>query len=87
MSFPDDLSDILPLLPGTGVTKRLPVFGHIVFVEIKKLQDGTYRLIVFDQYEGKTRKRFGVEGLAAEDEVETAWREFLDERKSIFTHG
>ncbi len=86
MPFPDDLSDILPLLPGTGVTKRVEIFGHIVFAEIKMLQDGRYRLIVYDQYGGKTRRRFGAEDLAAEDEVETAWREFLDERKSIFTH-
>lgn len=87
MSFPDDLSDILPLLPGTGVTKRLPVFGHIVFVEITMLQDVRYRLIVYDQYEGNTRKLFGADGLLAEEEVESKWREFLDERDSIFTHG
>ena len=72
MSFPDDLSDILPLLPGTGVTKRLPVFGHIVFVEIKMLQDRRYRLVVYDQYQGRTRKRFGADGLVTEEEVELA---------------
>lgn len=86
MSFPDDLSDILPLLPGTGITKRLPVFGHIVFVEIKKLPDTKYRLIVYDQHEGKTRKQFRAEGLSTEEEVECRWREFLDKRESIFKH-
>ncbi len=86
MSFPDDLLDILPLLPGTGITKRLPVFGHVVFVDIKMLQDGKYRLVVYDQYEGKTRKRFGAEGLTAEEELESKWREFLDKRESIFKH-
>jgi hypothetical protein len=86
MPFPDDLSDILPLLPGTGVTKRFPVFGHVVFVEIKMLQDGKYRLVVYDQYEGQTTKRFGAEGLVAEEEVESKWREFLDERESTFRH-
>ena len=87
MSFPDDLSDILPLLPGTGITKRFSVFGHTVFVEIKMLQDRTYRLIVYDQYQGATRKRFAGEGLNSEDEVESNWTEFLDRRESIFKHG
>jgi hypothetical protein len=86
MPFPGDLSDLLPLLPGTGVTRRFPVFGHVVFVEIKKLQDGKYRLLVYDQYEGNTRRRFGADGLGTEEEVEILWEEFLNERKSIFTH-
>jgi len=85
MAFPDDLEDILPLLPGTGVTKRLQIFGHSVFVEIKNLQEGKYRLVVYDQYQANTRKRFSAEGLVGEDEVELKWREFLDERESIFT--
>jgi hypothetical protein len=84
MAFPDDLSDILPLLPGTGVTKRLQIFGHAVFAEIKRLQDGKYRLIVYDQYEGQTRKRFVSAGLSTEEELENVWREFLDEQDSIF---
>ena len=86
MPFPDDLSDLLPLPPGTGLTRRLPIFGHVVFVEIKKLQDDTYRLFVYDQHGGETRRRFGADGLVTEEEVEIIWREFLDERRSIFTH-
>jgi len=86
MPFPDDLSDLLPLLPGTGLTRRMPIFGHVIFVEIKKLLDDTYRLSVYDQHDGGTRRRFGADGLATEEEVELIWKEFLDERKSIFTH-
>ncbi len=86
MSFPDDLCDILPLLPGTGITKRLTVFGHMVFVEAKKLPDGTYCLVVYDHFKGKTRKRFAAEGLTTEGEVESTWREFLGKRESIFTY-
>ncbi len=86
MSFPEDLSDLLPLLPGTGITRRLSVFGHMVFVEAKMLPDRKYRLVVYDQFEGKTRKRYGVEGMMTEDEVESKWREFLDLRESIFKH-
>ena len=86
MAFPDDFEDILPLLPGTGVTKRLQIFGHAVFVEVKNLQDGQYRLIVYDHYEGATRKRFTAERLATEEEVENSWQEFLSERESIFKH-
>ncbi len=58
----------------------------MVFVEAKKLPDRKYRLVVYDQFEGTTRKRFGVEGLITEDEVESKWREFLDKRESIFQH-
>jgi hypothetical protein len=85
MPFPDDLSDLLPLLPGTGVTRRFPIFGHVVFVEIKMLQDGKYHIFVYDQHDGETRRRFGADGLVTEEEVGVIWKEFLDERKSIFT--
>lgn len=86
MSFPDDLSDLLPLLPGTGLTKQLPVFGHTVFVEVKKVPDRTYQLDVYDFFKGKTRRRFTAEGLSTEEQVESQWREFLDRRESIFKH-
>ncbi len=86
MPFPDDLSDFLPLLPGTAVTKRLQVFGHVVYVEAKKLPDRKYRLIVYDHFKGKTRKRFAAEGMATEEQVESQWREFLGKRESIFKH-
>ena len=85
MPFPDDLSDLLPLLPGTDVTRRLPIFGHMIFVELKRLDDGKYRLFVCDQFNGETRKRFGADQLITEEEVEIIWREFLDEKKSIFS--
>ena len=84
MSFPDDLSDILPLHPGMAITKRFPVFWHTVFVEAMKLPDRKYRLVVYDHFEGKTRKRFAAEGLATEEQVESQWREFLGKRESIF---
>jgi hypothetical protein len=86
MAFPDDLDDILPLLPGTGVTKRLQVFGHSVFVEIKNLPDGKYRIVVYDQFEGETRKRFMAVRLSTEEEVEDSWQEFLGEKEGIFKH-
>jgi hypothetical protein len=83
MPFPDDLSDILPLTPGTGVTRRLLIFGHTLFIEIKKQHDA-YRLIVYDQYMHETTKRFVADRLAGEDETEQAWQEFLREGESIF---
>lgn len=84
MSFPDDLSDILPLHPGMAITKRFPVFGHTVFVEAMKLPDKKYRLVVYDHFQGKTRKRFAADDLATEEQVESQWREFLGKRESIF---
>jgi hypothetical protein len=86
MPFPNDLSDLLPLIPGTGVTRRLPIFGHVIFVELKRLEDEKYSLFVYDQFNRQTRRRFGADQLITEEEVEIIWREFLDERKSIFTH-
>jgi hypothetical protein len=83
MAFPNDLSDILPLLPGTSETRRLPIFGHVIFVEVAKQPEG-YRLIVSDLHKGKMRKRFGSDGLYSEEEVELIWQEFLEERRSIF---
>jgi hypothetical protein len=84
MAFPDDLADILPLPPGTGVTRRFQIFGHVVFVSVKMREDGRYRLHVYDRHEGLTRERYQVEGLESEDEVEDAWERFLDQRESIF---
>ncbi len=85
MPFPDDLSDLLPLLPGTDVTRRFPIFGHVIFVEIKRHPDENYHLFIYDQFNGQNRRRFGADGLQTEEEVEIIWREFLDERKSIFS--
>ena len=85
MPYPDDLSDLLPLLPGTSLTRRLPIFGHEILVEIRRLLDDKYRLFVYDQHDGQLQKRFGADGLVSEKEVEILWKEFLYERNSIFT--
>jgi hypothetical protein len=84
MPFPEDLSDMLPLIPDTGQTRRLPIRGHAIFVEIAKRPDG-YRLLVYDQHKGEMRKRFGADGLSTEEEVKLIWQEFLDEKSSIFS--
>lgn len=86
MAFPDDLADILPLPPGTGVTKRFQIFGHSVFVSVKVAEDGRYQLHVYDRHEGITRERFQAGGLESEHEVEDAWANFLDQREGIFKH-
>ena len=83
MAFPEDLSDILPLAPGTAITRQFTVFGRAMFVETQKLPDRKYRLVVYEQFEGKTRMRYGVEDLATEVEVESKWRDFLDTRENI----
>lgn len=88
MPYPDDLSDLLPLLPGTSLTRRFPIFGHEILVEIRRLLDDKYLLFVYDQHDGQLQRRFGTDGLVSEEEVEIIWREFLEERNSIFTrHG
>jgi len=84
MPFPDDLSDILPLPPGTGVTRRLFIFGHALFVEVK-MRGEDYRLVVYDRYMDQTRKRFEADGLGGEEEVELSWQEFLRTGESIFS--
>lgn len=84
MPFPEDLSDILPLMPGTSVTRRISVFDHIVYVEITHQPEG-YRLTVYDYHEEKMRRLFSKKGLASEDLVEDTWEEFLRSGKSVFS--
>jgi len=83
MPFPDDLSDILPLVPGTGVTRRLSIFGHTLFVEVKR-RDDAYRLIVYDRHMDETTKRFVADNLGSEEDVDLSWQEFLRTGESIF---
>jgi hypothetical protein len=84
MPFPDDLSDILPLPPGTGVTRRLFIFGHALFVEVKMRGEG-YRLVVYDRYMDETTKCFEADRLGSEEEIELSWQEFLRTGESIFS--
>ena len=84
MPFPEDLSDILPLLPGTSVTRRISVFDHIVYVEIAHGPDG-YRLTVYDYHEGRMRRLLTQKRLTSESLIEDTWQGFRCSAKSIFS--
>jgi hypothetical protein len=86
MPFPDDLTDLLPLLPGDKLVRKLSFNGESVFVEIGCSSKQLYHLHIDLDYQGKTIRIFGTDRLNGEDEVESLWREFLEERRNILAH-
>jgi len=83
MSFPSDLSDILPLPPGERVVRRIAYNGDPVFIEVGRSPDQTYHIHMTVEREGRAQRLFGTDRLDNEEEVELIWKEFLDERRSI----
>jgi len=81
--FPEDLSDILPLLPGDKVVRRVTLGGSVILVEIEGSAGDTYNLQVDVYYEGEKFRIFGVDRLHGEEAAEILWRQFLDERRAL----
>ncbi len=84
MSFPVDLSNILPIDKGKEQRRPLSLIGHSLEVVISRDLTGTYQLWVYDKdRKGEDRKRFGKDNIADESMTEFIWKTFLGEYKGI----
>ena len=86
MPFPEDLSDVLPLLPGDKVVRRLNLGGSVILVEIEGSAGERYDLSVNVYYEGEMIRIFGADQVQGEDALELLWRQFLSEKRAILAH-
>ena len=85
MPFPDDLSDLLPLMPGEKVVRKISFNGDPIFVEIGCSSEQGYHIHISLENRGKSIRIFGTDQIKGEDEVESIWTEFLEERRHIMT--
>ena len=84
MSFPVDLSDILPLKNGEEKRRNFSFTAAPLEFVISRNKTGVYRLWVYDKDpKGNNRKRFGDDKIANDVAAQLIWRAFLDEYKEI----